>query len=316
MKKHINHKGVNLFPIGIGSWGIGGFAEKNPDNDDFRQIEAIAYMLSKGMNFIEANMWTAEGKSINLLNTGIKESGVKRENLFLTQTIYTHSAETIEKAQKELNQFTEKIGMGYVDSLQFTVMSYQTYGENQANQFLHKALDTKLAKFVSFTNGNVEYVSKFYSEFKDKVFAHEIGLNFEIRENIENGVIEFDNKNKILNVTYQPLRRNRTSKRNWELLVRLANKYGKTQNQIIYNWLVSTGNLPITKLEKIEHIDECLKSLDFELSKEDLLEIIDFRPPNYQSTKVFYGIEGNGVRIDQLSNIFDEEYDKQQINVK
>jgi len=315
MKKHINHKGIKLFPIGIGTWGIGGFAEKNPENDDTRQIEAIAYMLSKGMNLIEANMWTAQGKSIDLLVAGIKQSGVKRENLFLTQTIYTHSAETIEKAQKELDQFTEKIGMGYVDSLQFTVMSYQTYGEEESNQFLHKALDSKQAKFVSFANGNVEYIKKFHNEFKEKVFSHEIGLNFEIRENIENGVIEFDNKNKILNVTYQPLRRNRTAQRNWDLLVRLAEKYGVTQNQIIYNWLVSTGNLPITKSEKLEHIDECLQSLDFELSKEDLKEIVDFRAPNYKSPKVFYGLEGDGVRVDQLSNVFDEEFDKQQVVV-
>ena len=28
----------NIFPIGIGTWGIGGFAEKNPQNDDEKQV--------------------------------------------------------------------------------------------------------------------------------------------------------------------------------------------------------------------------------------------------------------------------------------
>lgn len=311
MTKIIKHKERNLFPIGIGTWGIGGYAERNPDNDDKRQIEAIAYMISKGMNFIEANMWTAEGKSVDLLSKGIKESGIKRKDLFITQTIYTHSANSLDMAQDELKQFSDRIGEGYVDAVQFTVMSYQTYGENESNEFLHNALNSNLAKFVSFTNGNVDYIRKFADEFKDKVFAHEISLNFEVRENLDNGVVDFNNKNNILNVTYQPLRRNRTSKRNWELLKELSDKYGITQNQVIYNWLVSTGNLPITKLEKKEHIDECIESLNVDLTEEELKTITDFRVPNYKSPKVFYGVDGDGVRIDQLSNVFDEEYDKQ-----
>ena len=270
MKKVIIHKGIKLFPIGIGTWGIGGFAEKNPDNNDKRQIDAIAYMLSRGMNFIEANMWTAEGKSIELLAKGIKESGIKREDIFYTQTIYTHSAETLSKAQRELDEYTEQLDIGYVDSLQFTVMSLQTYGEKESYKFLHKSLNSNRTKFVSFTNGSIEHIRKFYNEFKDKVFAHELGLNFEIRENIDNGVIDFDNSNSILNVTYQPLRRNRTAQRNWTLLRELSEKYDKSQNQIIYNWLVATGNLPITKLERKNHIDECIESLNFNITEKDL----------------------------------------------
>lgn len=315
MKKQIIHKEVKLFPIGIGTWGIGGFAEKNPENNDAKQIDAIAYMLSRGMNYIAVNMWNAEGKSVELIAKGIKESGIKREKIFLNQTVYVYTAQTLEKAQGELDKFREIFRTNYVDSLQFTVMSYQTYGEKKANEFLRNVLGKKQAKFVSLTNGNLEYIRKFKNEFKDKVFGHEVCLNFEIRENIENGVIEFDNKNDILNVNYQPLRRNRTAQRNWPLLKNLSKKYDKTQNQIIYNWLVSIGNLPITKLEQKDHIDECIASLDFDLSKDDLKAIVDFRPPNFVEPKVFYGLKGGDVRIDQVSNVFDEEYDKQQIKL-
>ena len=33
--------------------------------------------------------------------------------------------------------------------------------------------------------------------------------------------------------------------------------------------------------------------------------------PNFIKPKVFYGLKGEGARIDLLSNVFDEEYDKQ-----
>lgn len=47
----------NIFPIGIGTWGIGGFAEKNLQNDDEKQIKALTYMINSGFNFVEANLW-------------------------------------------------------------------------------------------------------------------------------------------------------------------------------------------------------------------------------------------------------------------
>ncbi len=313
MKKNILYKTKELFPLGIGTWGIGGFATKNPENDDNKQVEALVYMLQKGMNFIEANVWTSEGKSVELLGKAIKQSGVSRENLVITQTIYTHSAKTIDEAKQELETFRIKVGIEKVDSLQFTVMSFKIYGENESLAFLDECLSNNMCDFVSITNADLTYLNMFNKHYQDKMFAHELGLNFEIRENMENGVLDYASKHKLLNVTYQPLRRNRTQKRNWELLTKLAEKYNKTQNQIILNWLVSYGVLPITKSESIEHIDEYIEALGFEMDDSDMQELNEFRPLHYKSPKVYFGIEGEGVRVDQLSNVFDEEYDKQNI---
>ncbi len=35
----------DLFPIGIGTWGIGGYVERDPDNNDEKQVDALRYML-------------------------------------------------------------------------------------------------------------------------------------------------------------------------------------------------------------------------------------------------------------------------------
>jgi hypothetical protein len=53
-----------LFPVGIGTWGIGGFTERKPDNNDQKQISALVHMTRGGMNYMELNVWTAQGHSV------------------------------------------------------------------------------------------------------------------------------------------------------------------------------------------------------------------------------------------------------------
>lgn len=308
MKKSLEIKENILFPIGIGTWGIGGFASINPNNDDNKQIDALVYMLSKGMNFIETNMWYAEGKMIKLLAKALKESGVSREALFITQTIYTYSAGNVIDAKNEIYKLQEILGIDYVDTLQLTLIDINAYGQEKSYELLHSALENKMSRYVSLTNGNLKSLKEFYNIFKESMFSHEVGFNFEIRENISNGVIDYAKENNILNVIYQPLRRNRTANRNWPILIDLSNKYNKTQNQILLNWIMSLGFLPITKSETKAHIDECLGAINFEMEKEDLNKLNFFSPPNYQSPKTFYENEGEGVRVDQLSNVFDDLY--------
>lgn len=303
-------KDREIFPIGIGTWGIGGFATRNPKNDDKKQIEALVYMLQKGMNFIETDLWRAEGKCVELVSKAFKESKIPRNKIFITQMISTISATTIKEASNEIIRFKKEFDIDYVDSIQFSPSSFHIYGENEAYSFLDNSINKGDCKFVSLTNGSKDHLAQFFTKFKQQVFAHEVGLNFEIRENIDFGTVDFAQKYEILNVITQPLRRNRSAKRNWPLLIKISEKYNKTQNQIIINWLVRLGVLPIIKSESIEHINENIAALDFDLSVDDFQAINDFRPPKYISPKVFYGEGTEGVRIDQLSNVFDEEYDK------
>lgn len=78
----------DLFPIGIGTWGVGGFAERNTNNNDEKQINAISHMFNSGMNFCEANLWYSQGLSAELLQKGLKHSNKKREDVFICQAVY------------------------------------------------------------------------------------------------------------------------------------------------------------------------------------------------------------------------------------
>ena len=63
MQKQLAISGKKLFSIGIGTWGIGGLAKRDLQNDDAKQIAAMEYALKQGLNYVEVNMWSAEGHS-------------------------------------------------------------------------------------------------------------------------------------------------------------------------------------------------------------------------------------------------------------
>ena len=315
ISKTLTIRGNKLFPIGIGTWGIGGFAEKNPNNPDDKQIEAMAHAIQKGLNYIEMNMWSAEGYSAFLLSKAIKKSGVNRKDLFITFVGYPYNVETLDELEKLLDKFLTMIKSDYVDSFQTSAFTAKL-GEEETNNRVEDLLKKGKCRYTSFTNGNLEIIKKYKSLFNDKLIAHEVCHNFEIRENWDNGIIPWAIENDILTVIYQPLRRNRTALRNWPLLVELSRKYNKAQNQIILNWLCSKGFLPLNKSENIEHINENIAALDFKMEDSDLKQIDEFRPPQWITPKIDWSrsgdgkIDGDGLYVDQLPNIFDEEYDK------
>lgn len=304
-----------LSKIGIGTWGIGGFMEADPQNDDEKQIDAIVYTISRGINYVETVYMYAKGRAVDLLSKAVKESKVEREKIFITFSVYQSDAKTIKEVEERLNNFLKTFDMDYVDSLQVTMGLVHDLGLDSVAKFVNRIVEQGKTRYTSLANSNLDYLKKYHSAFGNKIFAHEGCFNFEVRENEVLGITDYAQQNGILNVVYQPLRRNRTATRNWPLLVELAKKYGKTQNQILLNWIVSKGFFPLVKSSTKEHIDENLTSFNFQIDPDDLKRLNEFKIPNYQPPKIDWFGTGEGVAIHQIPNIFDEEYEKQIKNL-
>jgi len=320
MMKYRLIKGKKIFPIGIGTWGIGGFAQKDPSNPDKKQIEALIYALQKGLNYIEVSMWAAQGHCAYLVSEAIKKSGIKREDIFITFVGYPYNVDSLEELEESLDKFMSMIGSDYVDAFQSSTSTSSKFGEDETDKMITSLIKKGKCLYTTFTNGNIDIIKKYKTVFKKKFVAHEVCFNFEVRENMDFGIIPWHERNDLLTVTYQPLRRNRTAKRSWPLLVELSKKYKKTQNQIILNWIYTKGFLPLVKSENKSHIDENVRALEFKIDENDLKKLDKFRPPKWITPKIDWKrmgdgkIDGDGIYIDQLPNIFDEEYDKIKTN--
>lgn len=299
----INKK--DIFPIGIGTWGIGGLAERDLTVDKDKQVEALAYMFQKGMNIMEANMWYSEGYALEILAEALEKSGKKREDIFICQAVYLKNGE-LKDTEVEVDQLLKLFKTDYIDSLQFTQSTFLQYDFDDICQTIGGIIDKGKSRFTSITNENLDLLKRYHQKFGDKLFSHEVAYNFEIRANEEEGTIGYAEENSILNVVYQPLRRNKTAIRNWPMLVELAKKYKATQNQIILAWIVSKGFIPLTKSESIAHIDEHLAALNIKLDQKDIENLNNFVPENYKKPKIDWNRSGEGVRVFQLSDVFEE----------
>ena len=297
----------NLSKIGLGAWGLGGFAERDINNDDEKQIAALVHSLKKGINFIEINFWNSKGKSVELIYEAIKLSKIRREDLFYSLVIYNYYLPTLKDVEKEINQYFELFETDYIDSLEFTMPNFKIYGFEQTVKFVSSYLSKAKARYTSLTNCNLDILKKYHKIFKNKLFSHELHFSFEIRDNEDLGITGYALKHNIMNIIYQPLRRNRTMTRNWPLLVELSEKYEKTQNQIILNWMNWKGFKPLVKSETINHIDENLNSFNLKMERSDYLKIDKFRVPNYKKPNIDWWQEGKfGDKIHMLPNVIDD----------
>lgn len=301
----------DISKIGIGTWGIGGFAEPDPANDDAKDIAGLQHWFAKGANYLEVPFYYARGRTAELVAQAIERAGIPRESLFITLTIYPHRVASAQGIYDDFQHFCEIFRTDYADSVQFTMGGALQWGTEQTFAVMDDLLQKQQTRYVNVTNADKAFLSQLHQQFGGKLFAHELHFNFEIRTNDDLGIIPYAKTHHIRNIIAQPLRRSRTAAHNWPLLAELSQKYGVTQNQVIIAWLVARGMLPIPKASTIAHIDEIWAALDIKLARADIEKLDSWRPPHYTTPKIYWkhpGENDDGVPIDQLANVFDELY--------
>ncbi len=296
--------------IGIGTWGVGGFIEPDNSIDVKRQTYAIAYMLSQGINLIEINMLYSAGKSIEILGNAIKLSGVPRKDIFVCASIHTKQTKSLDVSKGEVDSIFNLLETDYIDTVQFNMSSFAVSGFEKITKWVDTLLASGKIRYTSITNEDLSLLKKYHEKYGDKLFSHEVGFNFEVRVHEELNIIKYANENDVRTVVFQPLRRNRTADLNWDPIVKLANKYGKTQNQVLLNWIVSKGYIPLTRSDNIDHINENIAALDFVIEDSDIELLDNFKISNYTQPEIAWDMDSPGVRVDQLSNVFDDHYNQ------
>jgi diketogulonate reductase-like aldo/keto reductase len=296
--------------IGIGTWGVGGFMEPDNSIDIQRQTDAMAHMFSEGVNLVEINMLYSAGKSVEILGNAIKLSGVPRKDIFVCASIHTKQTKSLDVSKGEVDSIFNLLETDYIDTVQFNMSSFAVSGFEKITKWVDTLLASGKIRYTSITNEDLSLLKKYHEKYGDKLFSHEVGFNFEVRVHEELNIIKYANENDVRTVVFQPLRSNRTADLNWDPIVKLANKYGKTQNQVLLNWIVSKGYIPLTRSDNIDHINENIAALDFVIEDSDIELLDNFKISNYTQPEIAWDMDSPGVRVDQLSNVFDDHYNQ------
>lgn len=282
-----------IFPIGMGTWKI------NYQNNDDKN--ALLYSYSLGQNYLSLYMLYENGNIVKSLKSFIEKCG--RENLFISVNIEPTINEKSD-IENQLNEYLKILNLDYVDNLQLHSPKFikltliDTYTE------MDRLRKTGKTRYLGISNCSLQELKEINANVKLDFFEGVYNLECKINESI--GILDYCKKNNIEFVAYQPLRRNRTHLRNYDLLVELSQKYNKSQNQIILNWIIKEKNIKVLiKSTNYNRIDENIESLNFRMEKNDYKRLNDFKNEEFENIKIDWNNTGDGISIDQLPNQFE-----------
>lgn len=284
----------DIFPIGIGTWKID---YENIEND----IKGLRYSYEKGQNYLSLYMLYNGGAVVRSLKNYV--NSIVRDKVFINVNIEP-TIEKIEDIEKQLNEYLEILNIDYVDNLQLHTPKVTKLPLIDTYNEMKRLVDIGKVRYLGISNCNLEQLKEVNEKVKIDFF--EGVYNLECKTNEDIGILDYCKENNITFIAYQALRRNRTAKRNYPLLVELSEKYSKTQNQIILNWIIKEkGIKPIIKCTNIKRINENLESLEFEMQKVDYIRLNNFRNKEFDNIKIDWNYTGEGITIDQLANQFE-----------
>jgi len=295
----------NIFPLAIGTYGLG--ADRSESWDDNKtelvineeEMNALIYSYEQGQNYIETSYIYAGGQTMNFISEFIKR--VDRNKLFITVKI-ENFIEKVEDIEQQLDKYLNILGITYADSILLHTPKASKIPLKESYNELKRLVSIGKSRYISASNLNIVQLKMIVEELNINLFSFEGLYNLECKQNEDVGILDYCKEHNILFINYQPFRRNRTSNHNYPLLVELANKYGKTQNQILLNYYSKEkGLIPITKANKVEHIKLNLDALNFEMTKEDYERLNDFRCKEFDDLEVDWEDNG-GIPIYKFAN--------------
>ena len=295
----------DIFPIAIGSYGLGASrSESWSDNSndlviDEDEMNAVIYSYEHGQNYVDTSYIYAGGLTMKFIAEFIKR--VDRSKLFIAVKIENY-IENVEDIEEQLDKYLKVLGIDYADSVLLHTPRASKIPLADSYNELKRLVSIGKAKNISASNLNIDELKMIIEDLKINLFSFEGLYNLECKQNEDVGIMDYCKKHDILFLNYQPFRRNRTANHNYPVLVELANKFSKTQNQILLNYYVyEKGLYPITKANKIEHIDLNLDSLNFKMDKEDYEKLNEFRCKAFDDLEVDW-LDQGGISIYKFAN--------------
>ena len=295
----------DIFPIAIGSYGLGASrSESWEDNSDEliideTEMQAVIHSYEKGQNYIDTSYIYAGGLTMKFISEFIKR--VDRSKLFIAVKI-ENFIEKVEDIEEQLDKYLDILGIEYADSVLLHTPKASKIPLKDSYNELKRLVSIGKSRYISASNLNIEQLKMIVEKLNIDLFSFEGLYNLECKQNEDIGILNYCKEHNILFLNYQPFRRNRTANHNYPVLVELANKYNKTQNQILLNYYIYEKKLiPITKANKIEHIDLNLDALNFKMDQVDYDKLNEFRCKEFDELEVDWQDNG-GTPIYKFAN--------------
>lgn len=261
------NNGYEIPQIGVGTWTLKGETATNN----------VRLALEKGFRHVDtAQMYENEEE----VGQGIADSGVPREEIFLTTKVNTNfMREGKEAVRKSIEESIKKLKVDYLDLLliHWPVKNCIRHTWEVMEDFVRMGK----VRSIGVSNFNPNHLDELmaYSEIRPVVNQIEIHPFMSQTENIA-----YNRKLGIQVMGWAPFGQGDIDVPGHPLLKEIAGKYGKTSSQIVLRWIVQRDLITIPRA-KPNHYDENLDVMNFALSEEDM-SLIDTLNENKRSSEL------------------------------
>ena len=242
--------GVEMPRLGLGVW-------KAKDGEEVQN--AVKAAIQTGYRLIDT---AAVYKNEEGVGKAIKESGVSREDLFITTKVWNDD-QGYESTLQAFEESRKKLGLEYID---LYLIHWPVKGKYKETwKALEKLYEDGLVKAIGVSNFQVHHLKDLLSDAKVKPMVNQVEFHPYLTQK---ELLSYCNEENIQLEAWSPLMQGEVVR--VDVIKELAEKYGKTPAQIVLRWDLQHGVVTIPKSVKEHRIQENADVFDFELSREDM----------------------------------------------
>ncbi|WP_300561494.1 aldo/keto reductase [Companilactobacillus sp.] len=255
MDKEITlNNGIEMPTLGFGVFQI-------PDFDECKK--SVLEALNNGYRLIDT---AAAYLNERAVGEAIKESGVDRKDIFVTTKLWVQDA-GYENTQKAIEASLSRLGLDYIDLYLIHQPLGDVYGSWRAMEDAYKAGKLKALGVANFENDRLQDLMM-HNEIKPTVDQIELHPFFAQSERVQ-WLLD----NDIVPEAWGPFAEGKKGIFTNPTIKEIADKYNKTNGQVILRWLNQRNIVVIPKSVHEARIIENSQIFDFNLTDEEMKQM-------------------------------------------
>ena len=244
------NNGIEMPQIGFGVWKI-------PFN---QTAKVVTDAIKNHYRLIDTAKQYGNEEQVG---QGIKDSGIKRKQLFLTTKIFNGDQGDFDKLRNAFNEQLKKLGTDHVDLLLLHWPVFNKYIESW--RALEAIYNDGQARAIGVCNFDVDHLQKLMDHANIMPMVNQIEFNPRIHQP---DTVAFCQDNHIQLEAWSPLGNGQLLSS--PVISKIAKEHGKTPAQVIIRWELQQGFIVIPKSIHEERMRENRDVYDFELDADEM----------------------------------------------